>query len=451
MIAEALMTGLVSFSVVVGQLPIADGPAFAARRVQQTDQPVYGLALGEFDPANPGNEIAALVRDASVIQLSPSGFTWPAMLRHKGLTTIGGMIDRPTVCIGDVHSGYAGNEIVIDGGKYLTVIRPAGGWSHEVLFTVGGAGAGWGSRVGDIDPAHPGDEILHSFEGVMDRGTIGVFRESAGVWQEQIVFNAEVVMDTAVGEFDSLHAGNELVAVTEMGPAYEITPGVTPQGYWPSKVLWDDMANAAWVVKIADVDPTSPGNELVYGSRYNNRIMLSRAAGSTGHQLQVLFTGTAPPGYQTVYDIAVGDIVPAISGLEILGVDWTGSLYLVSRSGTSWRGRTIWQDPTGPLHAVIAADFLPDRPGDEILVAGQSGAFTLLMAASRADLDRDGDVDVDDFDLFRICVSGPQIPMAAGCSDRDFDDDGDVDQDDFGRFQCCYAGPDAPADPACAG
>lgn len=426
---------------------------FAARTVFQASRAIYGLAWGDFDAGHPGHEVACLLADASVIQLSPQNLNWTAILRHKGLTTIGGMIDRPTICIGDIHSGFAGNEIVIDGGKYLTAIYPAGSWSHEILFTVGGAGAGWGSRVGDLDANYPGDEIFHSFEGVMDRGTIGLFRKSQSGWQEEIIYSEEVVMDCAVGEFDALHEGPELVAVTEMGPAYAIYPPTSgPTSYWPRRTLWNNMDEAGWVVKIADVEPDNAGNEIIYGTRYSNRITMSYPAGSAGHQLDILFTGVAPVGYRTIYDIAVADVLPD-TGLEILGVDASGSVYLVRRLARNiWEGTVIWQSVTSPLHAVIAGDFLPDRPGDEILVAGQAGTATLLMRASPVDFDRDGDVDLDDYGVFQSCASGPAIPHDGGdaCRQADFDNDQDVDQDDFAVFQRCISGEDKPADPDCA-
>jgi hypothetical protein len=66
-----------------------------------------------------------------------------------------------------------------------------------------------------------------------------------------------------------------------------------------------------------------------------------------------------------------------------------------------------------------------------------------------ADYDRDGDVDVEDFDAFRACTSGSNVPHPAGCQDKDFDSDGDTDQSDFDEFQRCISGPNLPADPAC--
>jgi len=66
-----------------------------------------------------------------------------------------------------------------------------------------------------------------------------------------------------------------------------------------------------------------------------------------------------------------------------------------------------------------------------------------------ADLDGDKDADLDDLVLFQACVSGPSIPLSAGCESRDFDADGDVDQSDFGLLQRCLLGPDIASDPAC--
>jgi hypothetical protein len=72
--------------------------------------------------------------------------------------------------------------------------------------------------------------------------------------------------------------------------------------------------------------------------------------------------------------------------------------------------------------------------------------------ASLADLDCDGDVDIDDFGIFQACSTGPaQQPPTPGCERADFDGDNDVDQTDFGGLQRCYSGADIDADPNCMG
>jgi hypothetical protein len=86
--------------------------------------------------------------------------------------------------------------------------------------------------------------------------------------------------------------------------------------------------------------------------------------------------------------------------------------------------------------------------------AGQSRAYVLVQVVgtiSPFDLDRDGDVDFDDFGIFQTCYSGPSVVADQDCLAADFDDDQDVDQTDFGLLQRCYSGPDISSEPNCMG
>jgi len=76
----------------------------------------------------------------------------------------------------------------------------------------------------------------------------------------------------------------------------------------------------------------------------------------------------------------------------------------------------------------------------------------IYLPGPAADLDRDGDADSADLDLFRACVSGPTIPRADTlfCQLADFDHDSDVDQSDFGRFQRCFSGTGGQPNLNCA-
>ena len=91
-----------------------------------------------------------------------------------------------------------------------------------------------------------------------------------------------------------------------------------------------------------------------------------------------------------------------------------------------------------------------------------AGIVPCLFRFVRPDFNMDGLVNLDDFDLFESCATGPQVPydpgdLPAGCSfapdgqnriAADLDRDGDVDQSDFAVFQRCYSG-NQPASPAC--
>jgi hypothetical protein len=86
---------------------------------------------------------------------------------------------------------------------------------------------------------------------------------------------------------------------------------------------------------------------------------------------------------------------------------------------------------------------LPDR--------SDSQDWVLVLEGPRVapDADRDGDVDLEDFGLFQVCLSGPGTTAGVGCEGFDFDDDSDVDMSDFGLVQRCFSGPAQSADPHC--
>lgn len=80
----------------------------------------------------------------------------------------------------------------------------------------------------------------------------------------------------------------------------------------------------------------------------------------------------------------------------------------------------------------------------------QTITVTIVVRGPRADLDEDGDVDVDDFGRFQTCFNGPNRAPTFYCStpNADLDGDSDVDLVDFARFQVCFNGPNRP--PGCS-
>lgn len=67
------------------------------------------------------------------------------------------------------------------------------------------------------------------------------------------------------------------------------------------------------------------------------------------------------------------------------------------------------------------------------------------------DMDRDGDVDQEDFGAFQLCLSGPYSPQSdPACVLARLDTDNDVDKDDAAVFVQCLQGAGVAADPACA-
>jgi len=130
-------------------------------------------------------------------------------------------------------------------------------------------------------------------------------------------------------------------------------------------------------------------------------------------------------------------------------------------------GEDAFNDPlyfnaTGYYGSRFSYDTSPNYLGSTALLKGYDTykiglyvdfaliGLTLESAVIPGDFDGDLDVDQSDLTAFELCVSGPAIPVAAGCELKDLDYDNDVDQSDFGLFQRCYTGGGNPADPNCA-
>jgi len=376
--ACALATAL----LVATTLPaIGDPHCFQALPVHAHGDSVFGLIWGDFDPDHPGSECAYLAQDGSIVECRPDGLPWSPTLIYQGDDPILLMDQRPTLSWGDVQASHDGSEIVVFAFGQLNVVHrtAAGGWSHVRLFdTAGMVGSGWGARVGDYHPLYDGVEILMIFEGVLDSSVATIFAEVAGAWRDTAIYLGEVGMDSGAGEFNPDHEGPEIVITTEMGPTYEITaPDSLERDYWPNRMIWLDYEHAGWVIEIGDVDPVHPGNEIVFGTRYSNSILVSGQIDLGWHEYEVVFTGSTTEIPRDMWDIDLGDVLPEVPGQEIVGVDNSGNVYLVWHDG-GWQGETIWTDPDGPLYGVVADEIDPASPGDEILVVGLSGTITLL-------------------------------------------------------------------------
>jgi len=342
------------------------------------------VTVGNFDPMHPGEEIACLLADGSIVELAlqQSGWMTKTIFEYEGSAPIPwNPAMRVTLNVGDVLSEAPGPELVLSFQQQLVVVYywPSFGWTNQVIRDFSGfVATTWGAESGDCDPTHPGEEILSIVEGVLDFSVGTLYAATNGNWQSNDVYAAEVGMDAAIGDSNPDVAGNEIVVVTEMGPAYEIMPPAAGEpGPWPKRMIWDDFENAGWVAKIGDVDPESPGKEIVYGTRYSDGILMSRYNGTNLHKLDILLTGVSTNPQNSMLDVAIGQIVPGSRSKEVLGVDLSGSVYVAQRLTNDWNGSILWHS-TNALYTVAAADFIPGFPGDEIVVAGVAGTVTLL-------------------------------------------------------------------------
>ena len=127
---------------------------------------------------------------------------------------------------------------------------------------------------------------------------------------------------------------------------------------------------------------------------------------------------TFAPGNKTVFEhtLTSGPGKPASAVIEEAGLLEAGVYTFRAQAAT-----------------IVDNDVPPSRLAE--------ASFDLAFEVATGDLDGDGDVDLDDFDEFPVCFTGPGGGAPPPCHTFDFDFDNDVDLADFGALQFLFTGP----------
>ena len=105
-----------------------------------------------------------------------------------------------------------------------------------------------------------------------------------------------------------------------------------------------------------------------------------------------------------------------------------------------------YEPPPGQQFTVLtAADltgtFYPvSGPCNVRAASTPAGVVLTVLDACLGDIDTDGDIDPDDFELLAGCMDGPELEPPPDCDPADLDGDSDVDLTDFARFQHRFGG-----------
>lgn len=82
--------------------------------------------------------------------------------------------------------------------------------------------------------------------------------------------------------------------------------------------------------------------------------------------------------------------------------------------------------------------------GGGLFYAEEHFYLQVSVPLTPGDFDQDGDVDLDDFDVFVACFTCCDGRIDPGCELGDFDDDGDIDCTDWGLFRQAWTEPEDP-------
>jgi hypothetical protein len=181
---------------------------------------INDVCIGELDSSFAGNEIAVTDNLQRCLVLYCDGGTWK--------NTVAATLTSPTgrLAIGDFDSANPGNEIAMG--------------SLNMVYEVFGSGSSWSSAdiwyanstvsdlaVGDFFSGNSGDEIAVGHQAL----EVAMVTGSGTTWSNATLYTNpdSIAYKTVVaGEFDSVHSGIEIVAVTNIGRMFEIAEGTLP-------------------------------------------------------------------------------------------------------------------------------------------------------------------------------------------------------------------------------
>lgn len=229
-------------------------------------------------------------------------------------------------------------------------------WSSHVVMTAP-AKLG-GCTVGDLDPAHPGNEIVS----VCETGQVFLSRPDRGRWVSEPILQAPgELLQCSIGDADPGRPGNELLVVgmkaggEDSGGAgmawlvarEEVEVEGKTRVRWEREPLLEDGALIHSGL-IADIDPDRTGDEIAVAGFAKVVHLIVRDG--DGWQVTPICTLPGP----------AKSMVPFAGGLAVACAD--GSLIHVAKQDGEWKSRTLDEAKAG--YARLGGN-------DELLVAAR--------------------------------------------------------------------------------
>lgn len=366
-----------------------------------------------------------------------------------------------------------GAVTVSDSGSHLGVdVLSVGRWGSGALHVSEEASFSFDSLVLGRDTLSSRGEtnIAQGGSGIGNSVTVGW--EGAGTLTVETGGRLDVLEDAWIGK---VAGSNGSIVVRDSGSALDIshwlhvgrsgTGTLTVEGAAVAQVgTRIDVAQNGTVAAAGGSITVGPGTADTTPGRLRIHAA-GRVSGSGTIVANIVNDGIVIPGASAGALRNEGDYTQSANGtllVEIGGV-LAGSEY----DQLSVTGQTALD---GALDVSLIAGFQPCA-GDRFvaLIGGtRSGAFAQVIVPPLAegllwwveygpstvelivtvphDLDRDGDVDSNDFGIFAQCMSGPEVlTPPPGCDPvlferADLDEDGDVDSIDFALFQVAFGG-----------
>ena len=279
--------------------------------------------------------------------------------------------------INDIDSTWSGNELIYTG------------WGYNVSY-VYGEGENWTIKcpcnrsydvwydpalvVGDIDPDVEGNEIV---EGLYEL-IVWTYDNTTGNWTNTTIWNpwgelGSTIIDVNIGDFDPVHAGNELLAISDqVYEFYKTSNGtwvkINISGTWNHSILYE--------CDIGNFDPRFDGNEIIVFTEENITEFAWNGTMWYNETIPI-----APPYKESITAGRVGEINESNNLEEIVCGSKSCFVAIVSWNATYYQSRIIAdvEEIGVRVNALVVGDCWSGHEGNEIVVGGLDAARTMLV------------------------------------------------------------------------
>jgi hypothetical protein len=251
------------------------------------------------------------------------------------------------------------------------------GWNTDdtVICEISGTGYMYDIAIGDANNDGNADDIIFTtYRSVMRAWWNGSSWDTLRLWDG----DGSTCYGVAIGDFDATHAGNEIVTVTYNGLIMGITWN-NAMSTWDTATIYTPAA--AWHlydVEVGDFDSDHAGEEIVVANG-------GTIASTEGSIIEIYGSGSSwshrplytPTGSQYVRELAIGDCLDEHIGNEIVFATSTSpyEATVVYGSGSTWDNQAIFT-PGGTSYGVAVGDVDQYRvTNDEIAVTGSYDVY----------------------------------------------------------------------------
>jgi len=324
------------------------------------------VEISDVDSQAPGNELIFTGWGWGTAEAYYNGTTWQSkFICNRSYE----MWYDPALAVGDIDPDVEGNEIVE--GLYELIVwtydNTTGNWTNTTIWNP------WGEigsvildvKIGDFDPLHTGNELLAISDQVYE-----FYKASNSTWVKINIsgtWNHSTLHGCDIGNFDPRFDGNEIIVFTEEN----ITEFAWNGTMWSNETIdvscFEGLPGEISSGCIGEVNSTNDVDEIICGSRF--RWIIEVSWNKTGYDVQIIQDVDEIGSW--VSSVAVGDCWTGHVGNEIVagGTTAARTMLIWDNNGT-WQKQLIYENGSHyDVTDIEIGDFDLTHPGNEIIIA----------------------------------------------------------------------------------